>query len=309
MHCMYRRFYPYLFIFFLTVTACKKETIIIEGNKAPDYTGVSDVLIENYVNRVFIDLIGREPLDEEMITEVGILKRDSLSRAARERLIIKLQSDSTPIAGDSSYRKACFQQLYVAAKSRILEGVSSDEINEELGPLYFSLTVDSVEGNFAAVEITRNEIKKLKSLLSAGFAFQTGTIDVNEFYFRVMNNAIYDKINMNTFNLIRASFDNLFFRYPTETEFYTGYNMVETNTSGTLFGKAGQNKDDYLHILTESNAFYEGLIIFAYRTLLARNPNSTETMDLIGDLAITKDYLKVYRSIMITDEYAHFEAN
>jgi len=287
--------------------SCKKETEIVEGNQAPNYSGVSDVLIENYVNRVFIDLIGREPLDAEMEAEVALLKEDTLSKEARERLIIKLQTDTTFISGDSSYRHAYFNQLYEGAKARILEGASDEEINEILGPLSFSLLQDSLNGDFAAVEKTRYEINKLKNLLRAGLAYRKDLVDINGFYFLILNNAIYDQINMNTFNLIRASFDNLFFRYPSETEFTIGYDMVENSISGVLFGEPGQNKDDYLRILTKSNEFYEGLVVFSYRTLLARDPNAAESNKLLMEIASDKDYHKLIRSIMMTDEYAHFD--
>jgi hypothetical protein len=287
--------------------SCKKETEIVEGNQAPNYSGVSDVLIENYVNRVFIDLIGREPLDAEMENEVALLKEDTLSKEARERLIIKLQTDTTFIPGDSSYKHAYFNQLYEGAKARILEGASDEEINEVLGPLFFSLQVDSLNGDFAAVEKKRHEINKLKRLLKSGTAYEKDSVDINGFYFSILNNAIYDQINMNTFNLIRASFDNLFFRYPSETEFTIGYDMVENSISGVLFGKPGQNKDDYIKILTQSNEFYEGLVVFSFRTLLARDPNAAESNKLLLELANDKDYHKLIRTIMMTDEYAHFE--
>lgn len=290
----------------LFAASCKKDVDIIQNNIPPFYDGISDLKIENYINRVFIDVIGREPLKSEMATEVALLKKDSLSREARKRLVAKLQNDTTFISGDSSYKKACFRQYYNAAKSRILEGASDDDIQEKIGPLEFSLLVDSLEGNFAKVAVTRNEIRKLKELLNAQYAFAAGTIDISAFYFRVVNNAVYDEINMNTFNLIRASFDNLYFRYPTETEFWIGYNMVESNQAGTLFGQNGQNKDDYLRIITQSTAFYEGLIIYAYRTLLGRQPETNETIALLPQFVQTKDYGKVCEAILITDAYAGF---
>ena len=287
--------------------SCKKDNEIVENNQVPTYTGVSDVLIENYVNRVFIDLIGREPLDAEMEAEVALLKEDTLSKAARERLIIKLQTDTNFIQGDSSYQKAYFRQLYEGAKARILEGASNDEINEVLGPLEFAYYEDSINGDYAAAQLVKYEINKLKLLLNSGYAYRQGLIDINGFYFRILNNAIYDQINMNTFNLIRASFDNLFFRYPSDTEFNIGFDMVENSMSGVLFGQPGQNKDDYLNILTQSNEFYEGLIIYAYRTLLARDPNPAESYKLLQELGSNKDYHQLVRSIMMTDEYAHFD--
>ena len=52
----------------LVLFSCEKD-VLIEDNDAPYCGGVPTVLVEFYVNRVFIDLIGREPFDEEMENE------------------------------------------------------------------------------------------------------------------------------------------------------------------------------------------------------------------------------------------------
>ena len=56
-------------------------------NNPPYYNEVSDVLINNYINRIYIDLIGREPLDAEMEPEIkkaeGIL--DHMASVAEEQ--------------------------------------------------------------------------------------------------------------------------------------------------------------------------------------------------------------------------------
>ncbi|MCB0754704.1 MAG: hypothetical protein KDB98_03870, partial [Flavobacteriales bacterium] len=123
----------------------------------------------------------------------------------------------------------------------------------------------------------------------------------------MVNNAVYDEINMNTFNFVNASFDNLFFRFPTEQEFYAGFNMIEYNQPANILGVPGQNKDDYVDILVNSREFYEGLIVWSYQTLLAREPSTAETNALMIDLYTDHDLQKVQRAIMITDEYAHFD--
>ena len=59
----------------LVLFSCKKDDVLIGNNDAPYYGGVPTVLVEFYVNRVFIDLIGREPFDEEMENEVAFLRK------------------------------------------------------------------------------------------------------------------------------------------------------------------------------------------------------------------------------------------
>ena len=79
----------------LVLSSCKKDNVLIGNNDAPYYGGVPTVMVEFYVNRVFIDLIGREPFDEEMENEVAFLRSYDLSMEGRDSLIIKLQTDIT----------------------------------------------------------------------------------------------------------------------------------------------------------------------------------------------------------------------
>ncbi len=58
----------------LNLTSCKKEDRFIANNNVPNYYGVSTIKVKNYINRLYIDLIGREPLDIEMDSLVNILK-------------------------------------------------------------------------------------------------------------------------------------------------------------------------------------------------------------------------------------------
>ena len=122
----------------------------------------------------------------------------------------------------------------------------------------------------------------------------------------MINNAVYDEINMNTFNFVNASFDNLFFRFPTQQEFFAGFNMVEYNQPEIVLGASGQNKEEYVQILVNSREFYEGLIVWSYQTLLAREPSTEEANALMATFFEDHDLQRVQRSIMITDEYAHF---
>lgn len=289
------------------LASCKKDPTLVPDNEPPYYDEVSDVLIDNYINRIFIDLIGREPLDSEMINERQKMKDADLSVEAREELIVKLMTDTTWIEGDTSYMNAYYHRSYEITKVRLLEGVSSTEIYEIMGPLNFGITIDSINGDIFSMETKKAIVRKLKLLLKAEKDYMNGIINVNEFNGRMINNAVYDEINMNTFNLVNASFDNLLWRFPTQTEFWIGYNMIETNEAGILFGQSGQNKDEYVELMTTSREFHEGMITWAYLTLLAREPSTVEKARLIQDFYDTKDFHTVLKEIMITDEYAHFD--
>jgi hypothetical protein len=287
-------------------SSCKKD-IIVGDNQPPYYNEISTLLIENYVNRIFIDLIGREPLDSEMIAEVDFLRQADLATSAREALVVKLQTDTNYVFGDSSFTKAYYTRFYELAKARVLEGASDQDINEDVGQLQNQILRDSLNEDWAAYELHKRELKKLTDIFASEDQYASGAITIDTIFARMINNSIYDAINMNTFNFINASFDNLLYRYPTQFEFDKAFTIIEYNQSETLFGEPAGNKDEYVEVLIGTREFFEGCVIWAFQTLLARDPNSSETYNAMVDFYFTKDFQKVQKDIIVTDEYAGFD--
>ena len=98
----------------LFISSCKKESVdgsYIGDNDAPYYDRIATVLVQNYVNRIYIDLIGREPLDVEMEGDVAYLQETNLSWEARDSIITKVQEDTSFREGDSSYKAAYYNRL------------------------------------------------------------------------------------------------------------------------------------------------------------------------------------------------------
>ena len=286
--------------------ACEKETIIIPNNNAPNYDEIPTILLENYVNRLYIDLIGREPLDEEMNLDVQFLRDNNVTMESRDTLISKLQFDTTYVEGDISYKNAYFHRLYEMVKVRMIEGASNAYIENEMGIFLFFYEVDSLAGNLIGAHNNLINYYRLKDIIESESLFYDNFIDIKEMHRRMLNNAIYDQINMNTFNFVNAAFDNLLFRYPTQNEFNCSYSMIEDEIPQIVLGFSGSNKDDLINIICNSREFYEGIIHWSYLTLLARVPSTIETDYLMNDFYITCDFHKLQRYIMKTDEYAHF---
>jgi hypothetical protein len=262
--------------------------------------------LENYVNRLYIDLIGREPLDDEMSSDVQFLRNNDVTLESRDSLIYKLQFDTNFVPGDSSYKQAYFHRLYEMVKVRLIEGVSDGYIQNEMGIHYFFYEVDSIAGNL--IQAHNNLIKyyRLNDIINSKTMLYDNLIDIKEMHRTMINSSIYDQINMNTFNFVNAAFDNLLFRYPTEYEFNNSYAMIEDEQPYTVLGYSGTNKEDFINIICNSREFYEGIIHWTYLTLLARVPTTTETDFLMNDFYITCDFHKLQRFVMKTDEYAHF---
>lgn len=291
----------------ITFTSSCKKDLIVKDNQPPYYNEISTLLIENYVNRIYIDLIGREPLDSEMIAEVDFLRQADLEISAREELVVRLQTDTNYVFGDGSYKEAYYKRFYELAKARVLEGASDQDINENVGQLQSQIVRDSLNGDWAAYELHKRELKKLTDIFASEDDYASGAITIDTIFARMINNSIYDFINMNTFNFVNASFDNLLYRYPTQYEFDKAFSIIEYNQSETLFGEPAGNKDQYVSVLIGTREFFEGCVIWAYQTFLARDPNSSETYNAMLDFYFTKDFQKVQKDIVVTDEYAGFD--
>jgi len=294
-----------------TVFSCKKEETI-PNNKPPYYDEISTMLIENYVNRIFIDLIGREPLDIEMEEEVKYLRDNDLQMEFRDSLITKLMTKSTldTAIGDSSaiYKIAYYNRTYDMCKARMIEGAANEYILQEISILEQAILNDSLMGgNQQGIDQKRFEVNKLKKVISSEKQYMNGDIEINEVYARLLYNSVYDEINMNTFNFVNASFDDLFSRFPTAEEFDNGFNMIEKDEARLLFNLPGQNKGDYIEILTNSREFYEGMINWVYLTMLSRESTTLEKGQIMETFFYDHDLQKMQKGVLMTDEYAHFD--
>ena len=296
----------YIVLLVVSFSSCEKDTVIIPNNNAPNYSEIPTILLENYVNRLYIDLIGREPLDDEMDNDVQFLRDNDVSIPSRDTLISKLQFDTAYVPGDISYKNAYFHRLYDMVKVRMIEGASNAYIQNEMGIFLFFYEVDSIAGNLIGAHNNLINYYRLKEVINSESELYSDSINIKEMYRRMINNSIYDQINMNTFNFVNAAFDNLLFRYPTQNEFTNSYSMIEDQIPNTVLGYSGTNKEDFINIICNTREFYEGIIHWSYLTLLARVPSTLEADFLMNDFYITCDFHKLQRYIMKTDEYAHF---
>ena len=290
----------------LFVSACKKDAKVVPGNTAPYYAGIPSVKIENYVNRLFIDLIGREALATELSSETDFLRSNGLSMDAREQLIVKLQTDATYRPGDSSYFYAYNTRLFELTKVRLLEGAADSEFLFYKGLIDFQIIQDSISGDSLSFRINKEKANNCLKALHAKADFMNDSITINQYYFRLLNNAVYDQINMNSFNFIRATFNDLFFRYPSNSEFNASFDMVDKNLPNVVFGKSGQSKSNYLNILVNSGEFHEGVVRWLYRTFLSREASYQEVSEVTQSFYADKDLVKAQRTILKSDEYANF---
>jgi hypothetical protein len=297
------------FVALILISACKKEKVdgsYIGDNEPPYYDGIATVLVQNYVNRIYIDLIGREPLDVEMEADVAYLKSTSLSWEARDSIIARLQEDTTFREGDSSYKAAYFNRLYELFKVKMLEGASDGDVLRDRNMIYGNLVRDSLVGNWYGLALNWQRINKLDNVVLIDEHYRDDVIDLKQCFSRLLDNVVYDRINMNTFNFLNASFQDLFDRYPTTYEFDNGFEIIENDFPGIIFGQSASNKGEFIKILVNSREFYEGMVRWAYGTLLVRDPSKEEMEKAMRTFFEDHDLPKLQKSILITDEYANF---
>lgn len=304
-----RRVHPFVFISvgLCMLWSCTEESLVVIDDNAPYSTfNISDIKIENYVNRLYIDIVGREPLDIELGVEVDRLKAGGLKREIRDSIIYELMTDTTYRENEFSYKAAYIQNLYNLAKVRCVEGVPDSEIQQAIGILRNGALIDSLEGNWDGYYAKHNQIRRNQGTLDSRQALYDGLIAYHQMFAFMIDNSVYDEINMNTFNFVRATFDQLIWRLPTEQEFNKSFDMIQSNQPGEIFGQLGSDKNDYIRILTESNEMYEGMVIWCYQVLMSRPPSAGEVVTLLPTYIATKDINWVIAQILVTDEYANF---
>jgi len=291
-----------LFSFF---SCTKKETIyvnehenqVIDDNTAPPLSAVTTLQIQNYVNKAYIDLLGREPNDTELSTQSDLLKNNGLGDSAREILLNNL------INTDAYYRR--FFDIY---RRDFLNGVLQSQIDELVFTLefFYDQYQDDPDPALQVIAgLILIELEKMEDLQNATTDYQAGTININEFMARMINNEVYNEINMGSENFVIAAFNNLLKRNPTVAELERGITMVD-GQSAQLLLQDGTNKDDFAAIVTSNLEFYQGLTFDIYNTLLARDPSSVEMDASTFNFNNNQDFQLIQKIVMKSEEYVGF---
>ena len=294
--------YSHFFLFVFILVACKKSTTetvhenhVVSGNQIPNYSGVSTIQVKAYVNRVYVDLLGREADSLELVKATNIIKSGNYNDKSRDSMISLAMNNAQ-----------FYPQIFIKTSAVILNSTSKQDIADQINFDNYirqqSLqTHDTITYNALSLELDA-----LNKLYTVDSMYRLKQIDINEFYRRFIYNYFYDQINMGTQNFVKACFENLFHRNASVNEESNSENMANGFGSYTLFLKTGNCKGDFANIVTHSTEFYQGLIVTAYQNYLLRKPTDQEINSMVTSLSQNKDYLSVVKSIMKTTEYAGF---
>lgn len=290
----------------LMASCTQEETIFMDDNKAPNYKNVSTLRIENYVQRIFIDLLGRDATDIERISFTKQLKIAELHDSCRRNIIHFLLFDTLYRVGDSSYRHAFSQRIYDITKARYIEGAEDGVFWQSIGNLGFGIKVARLEGDSVKVHEYIDQQKMYSNVLSSKMRFRKNLIDYRQMSSVMINNPIYNVINMNSFNFVNAAYDDALMRKPSDDEFKRAYNIIEQNVPSHIFGKWASNKNEFCTALTESDAFHEAQIRWLYFVMVQREPSNQEVIRLFKPYFTDHKIESIIEEILSTDEYAQF---
>lgn len=281
---------------------CKPEEWNFPDNDIPAYAGVSTLTISNYVNRVYIDCIGREPTDMEMDSIVLFLETEGLIPEARKNVVRGLITDEYTSVG-------YYDKVYSDLKARFLEGASDADLMQRYSNLVFNAINDSLGGNMVGYNAFMFAAGRVKAVLDGREDYANGELDLDIFCKRMCWNSVYDEINMNSFNFVNATFDDLYGRFPTEAEFEVGYDIIEFNQSHVFFGMAAQDKPTYLDAMVANEEWSEGMVRWCAAGLWARQPTAGELMLGLEAFLSTSggNWAGLLEEFLTTDEYAGFE--
>jgi len=276
------------------VTPVVYKDTIINHNKIPPYQGVTLIQVQTYVNRLYIDLIGRIPIQTEMDAGTKLIQTKPFSDSTRQILVNLL-------INKPDYYKRFFQ----LASTKMLNASDSNTIDQEI-KLYnvFLANYLKINDQYNA-DIIKIEVQKLTDLQNAAKDYQAGNINISGFIYRMLDNYFYDQVNMGTFNFMKSAFENLMHRSPTASEQSNSINMINGGAA-ILFYQNGTTKGDFINIMTSSSDFFEGQVVESFTHYLIRSPTSTELSKYTAMIIPIKDLKPMLLQILISKEYAGF---
>jgi hypothetical protein len=253
--------------------------------------------VEQYVNRCFVDLLGRGATSDELDEFVEALESDNFSVNSRKSFIARLQSTE-------GFKQQYLNKVYVDMKARYLDALNEDEIQQEADFWLYQALQAQILGDALAYNILMLERNKIMGIVNMALYWENSSIDYATCAKTMMFNSLYDDLNMGTFNFIYASFDQNFYRYPTEEEYNQLYATIEYDGPGIFFQQNVSNKSEMLDVLIESTEFKEGLVRWFYRSYLIREPEAQELTDGIAYWTTQNDFNGFIQKILSDDEYA-----
>ncbi len=279
---------PLVLILAILSSCTKHEEVLIPGNVPPPDSTLSSIVIETYVNKAYISVLGRKPSDSEKAEGVTLLESSALSQASRESFI-------QTVLDKPEY----YENLYKNYYTYLLVNFDTAQITQDIMLYQYFLTQPQYS---QYIDRLNYEIARLETLRGVYPNLVAGNITVAQMHRIMIDNSFYDELNMGTENFVISSFEHFFSRYPTDAELAEAKNIVD-GLSGVLFFQIGTSKDDFLNIFFSSEDYYGGQVKLIFEGYIFRSPTSEESAYYTTYYKNTGDYKGLLKKVLTTDEY------
>ena len=152
--------------FLLIIAACGKNPIIIDGNTPPPDITVETAIVDNYINKLYISMLGRElatpnfPMQKNILSEVVSMK-------SREQLIDIVHSNED-----------YYDNLFGIYRSDYLNGIDTVDLREQYIEVYANLI--EYETDPIILEVYQLRYQNLLELYNLGDYLKNGIINTME---------------------------------------------------------------------------------------------------------------------------------
>lgn len=275
-------------LLFLLLTACTKDPVLIEGNLAPPDPTIETAVLENYINKLYISMLGREPSGSEFDSAKNILGAQATPQSRNQLIDI--------VHNNEEY----YDNLFDIYRNDYLNGSDTTDLREQYIEVYATLIEN--ETNSFLLEIYEQEYERLFNLYKVGEELKNGEINTIQAQNRCVDNLVYDDINMGTENYVVSVFQHFLHRYPTQDELERASKMVDGDQAN-CFGENGDSKSDFNTLFFDHYGYYEGVVVDAYLKLLFREPTSAEASALSIQFRNNQDYKSLQKELLSSDEF------
>jgi hypothetical protein len=278
------------FIFILGLAACTKtETNIVPNNVPPPDGTIDSATIVIYLNKTYINMLGRKPVGSEQSAAMVTLRAHNFSVADRQAFVQTLFSQP-------EYNRT----LFINANNLYLNNADSLEVADQIYIFNYYISLPQYAAYAAQFAF---EVRRLDTLQNAINWLNTGQMDYRAMLRCLADNYMYDQVNMGTQNFVTSTFQNFLLRYPTVSELTNAENMVN-GTTAEVFLVVGQSKEDYINIFFNSDDYIQGQVQLMFQNYLFRKPTSAEFAFYANIYKSTNDYKQLQLAIFSLNEYA-----
>ena len=272
----------------LIVSCSRTEEVVIEGNQAPPDNTIENVILENYINKLYISLLGRKVNELEYSSAYNLLEDADMSIESREQLIDLIHANPQFHVNE-----------YELARADLLNGVDTNSINSQIDAINAFLTTLTDSAEIQIYENARDDLLRLTTVPSD---LDNEIISMSDMHRFCVDNFAYDEINMGTENFIVSIYQNFFYRYPTEEELVEASKSVD-GFQGIVFYQILESKQEFIDAFVETEEYFEGQVRSLYLRYLFREPTAEEMTGLAYRYQNGETYKNVQKSILIIDEY------